>query len=116
MDANQCNGDSSGGSGSGSNGRLSLFDMWTVFLIPAAGTVLAAIVLAAEILYYRKCYSGTCGRVVVTGCLCLEGSKGGDRLTILPLSRPRSHPPTHLPIQPPPTLLSSPLIAQVLSS
>lgn len=40
--------------------RLSLSDLWSVFLIPAAGVFVTLVVLAGELVYYRKMYRGVC--------------------------------------------------------
>lgn len=52
------------------DGRLRLPEIWTVFLIPVAGAVLAGLVLLGEILYYRKFYKGGCCRPPSCRVLC----------------------------------------------
>lgn len=48
--------------------------MWAVFMIPAAGVVLAALVLLLEILYYSKCYAGEGRGLYIVGCVSVRFS------------------------------------------
>lgn len=55
VEASQCTVNDSAAEG---DGRLSLTQAWSVFLILAAGAGVAIIVATLEVLYYKKMFSG----------------------------------------------------------
>lgn len=55
MEASQCSKDDSS---AGGDGRLKITQAWSVFLILAAGAVVATVVALLEVLYYRRMFAG----------------------------------------------------------
>lgn len=55
VEASQCTVQASD---AGGDGRLSITQAWSVFLILAAGAALAIIMAVLEVLYYKKMFSG----------------------------------------------------------